>query len=539
MTYLLVIRRIGAALACLQALLVAVSVTMPPAPSALAAGGPGAGPPVFRSATLEAYQSVANPIRGTEYAVLESDDYAVTLIQDQSRVKSFTHKSISPNTQPREAVARRASWTQFSFDGTVDVEVRSLHGNIRSLQVLPSRLAIPVENVASDRRLVHLTRPEKLALVINGDDLNPLFVYASAMPTEPEPDPTDAGVVSVGPGRHDPATVKAHSDARVLVFQPGVHQLDARLTVRPGQHVHLSAGSFVLGQIVGRAPTFAGLRIDGRGVLSGQHHGALNWQEGTLIFLNGGAAFQGRIPYQVEISGITLANQPSFAIRLYSVPYVHISGINIGPGWYFRTDGIESGPHALIEDVFLNCNDDSVKLIFGDSEWRRLTIWQGTNGASVQFSWNTDHETTNVSVHDVDIVHVSTKHDAPNHAVFGSMHAGSGYVHGIRIENVTIEGPVFRLFRIGTFYTHDAIREDGQAGGIGDITFRNVTVEQTPSVPSDFLLCQDAGRSGKCPHTFLEPIIFENLGIAGQQVQSLEELNAKVEPANRAKIVFR
>ena len=177
--------------------------------------------------------------------------------------------------------------------------------------------------------------------------------------------------------------------------------------------------------------------------------------------------------------------------------------------------------------------------MFSDSEWRRLTIWQGTNGAAVQFSWNTDHETKSVWIHDVDIIHVSTFHEAANHAVFGSMHAGSGYVHDLRIENVTVEGPVWRLFRIGTFYTHNAVRQSGLAGGIGDITFKNVTVAAAPSQPSDFLLCQDAGPSGTCPNTFLGPIRFENLRIAGRQIHSLSELNARVDRRNESLITFR
>ncbi len=74
---------------------------------------------------------------------------------------------------------------------------------------------------------------------------------------------------------------------------------------------------------------------------------------------------------------------------------------------------------------------------------------------------------------------------------------------------------------------------------MGDITFRNVTVDQAPSEPTDFLLCQDAGPSGKCPNTFLEPITFENLRIAGRPVRSIEDLKAKVAPVNRAKIIFR
>ncbi len=65
-----------------------------------------------------------------------------------------------------------------------------------------------------------------------------------------------------------------------------------------------------------------------------------------------------------------------------------------------------------------------------------------------------------------------------------------------------VRGPVFRLFRIGTFYTHDAIRQDGPAGSIGDITFRNVTVDRAP-------------------------------------IRSIEDMKAKVDPANRAKIIFR
>ncbi len=71
----------------------------------------------MRTATLEAYQTVANPIPGDAYSVRESDDCAITLTHNAQAIKSFTHKSIFPNYHPKEEFVRQLSWTQFSFAG--------------------------------------------------------------------------------------------------------------------------------------------------------------------------------------------------------------------------------------------------------------------------------------------------------------------------------------------------------------------------------------------------------------------------------------
>lgn len=74
---------------------------------------------------------------------------------------------------------------------------------------------------------------------------------------------------------------------------------------------------------------------------------------------------QNDVPYQVGISGITVADLPSFAIRGFGVPYVHISGVNLIAGWYFKTDGIVIGEHALVEDTFINGSAPEVVLGVG------------------------------------------------------------------------------------------------------------------------------------------------------------------------------
>ena len=139
-------------------------------------------------------------------------------------------------------------------------------------------------------------------------------------------------------------------------------------------------------------------------------------------------------------------------------------------------------------------------------------------------------------LHDIDIVRATTLREAPNHALFGSMHAGVGHIHDIRIENVTVEGPVFRLFRIGTMYRHGFIPAPGRAGGIGDITFTNVAVAEQPSQTNDFLVCQGARAGETCPNSFLGPIRFRNLTIAGRPIRSIDDLRANIDPRYRAAV---
>ena len=80
--------------------------------------------------------------------------------------------------------------------------------------------------------------------------------------------------------------------------------------------------------------------------------------------------------------------------------------------------------------------------------------------------------------------------------MFDSVHARKGYLHDIRFDNINVEGPVWRLFRIGTF------------------------------------------SSGRCPQTFLGPIRFQNLRIAGRLIRSLNELAPRIAERDRALISF-
>jgi acetyl esterase len=521
-----------------------LSMAVPTPPQPLAGRTPLTPSQVTRTPTLQAYQTVANPLTGDRYRIRESDDYAVTLTQGGTAVKSFAHKSVSPNFHPHEDIVRQLSWTQFSFAGALDIEVKGLKGPIKSIEVLPARLKIPVETVAADRRRLKLTAPAQLGLIINGDDKNPLFIFASPMPDR-EPVLTDATVLSLAPGRHDADEMSRFRFARTLYFQPGVHLLDNPLTPPPGQRVYLDAGAVVMGRVAQGSTNLGGLAITGRGILSGQHQGPMEFDMGAMVFFTDGQAYAppaaapgGGLPFQAEISGITIADQPSFAI-IGQAPYVHIANVNIVASWFYRGDGIQIGEHSLIEDTFLNTNDDAVKPYYSFSEWRRITIWQGANGAPVQFSWAVPREVRDIYLHDIDIIRDWHYQEAPNHAVFDSMHAGAGNIHDIRIENVTIAGPVWKLFSMNTHFLHNfVVAQPGLAGTIGNITFRNITVDQAPSHPDEFLLCQNAGTAGKCPSTAFGPFRFENLKIAGKTITSIDQLALKIAAADKAKLTF-
>ena len=58
------------------------------------------------------------------------------------------------------------------------------------------------------------------------------------------------------------------------------------------------------------------------------------------------------------------------------------------------------GRESIVQDNFVKCNDDALKIFMGSTVWQRNTIWQEDNGQSFMLSWITETDETNVTVRD-------------------------------------------------------------------------------------------------------------------------------------------
>lgn len=82
----------------------------------------------------------------------------------------------------------------FGTTGPVDVRVSKIVGSITSIDVSPHSENIPVV-LTGGKAVLTLNPLNKVWITINGDDANPLFLFA-----DPPKPPVPAGATYVGPG---------------------------------------------------------------------------------------------------------------------------------------------------------------------------------------------------------------------------------------------------------------------------------------------------------------------------------------------------
>ena len=132
----------------------------------------------------------------------------------------------------------------FGTSGPVEVRVTKLSGSITGIDVSPH--SKHVSNQLSNGQAVETVQPnDKLWLTINGDDANPLFLFADNLKP-----PVPAGATYFGPGIRDIAPSSAN-----------------HYRASTGEAIYLDGGAWVRGNIdVGDTRN---VRIMGPGVLSG------------------------------------------------------------------------------------------------------------------------------------------------------------------------------------------------------------------------------------------------------------------------------
>jgi hypothetical protein len=190
-------------------------------------------------------------------------------------------------------------------------------------------------------------------------------------------------------------------------------------------------------------------------------------------------------------------------------------------GWYYGTDGIGTGPGGLIEDCFLKCNDDALKLYRDGMTVRRCTIWQMENGAAFQLSWNLNSDASGIRVSDCDVIRVEHRADANNRGIFCSVHGGRGHLRDYVFDDIRIENATWRL-ALFTTRKSDWSRSE-TFGDITDVSLRNVSIDGPLAKPSVIKSYEATGRFAR--------FTFENLRIGGIPIDSATAGNFLIDPA--------
>jgi hypothetical protein len=403
--------------------------------------------------------------------VARSDQYIIEIRQGGKSYFPFVYTSEAQ--LPQFNKSKTTDYSIVSFTGSVEVTVTRLQGEFNECRILPSSYGLKTRKKGNSATFV-LKEPRKIALEFDGDITHPLLLFADYPETD-QPDPDDKSVI---------------------YFGPGVHDLDEPLAPKSGETVYIAGGAIVNGLI--RAHNVSGVTVRGKGILNGRKFGHTGGRH--IIFTGPGST-------NITVRDITIVDSPGFYITTEG-DSTSVSNIK-GLGWWFNTDGIATGRNSLIEDCFLKCNDDAIKLYNSGTRVYRTTIWQMENGSPFQLSWNTNSDNEGFVVKDCDIIHCDHEWDNTNTAVFDAIHGGSGNLGNYLFEDIRIENCDWRLVSIQVI--PNKFSRSTKYGSISGITFRNISINTTEGKP----LKRVNLIQGYDEKSIVQEVLFENLKING------------------------
>ena len=493
--------------------------------------------------------------------VRSSDRYTVIVRQDNNEHPSFVYYStpldndaenaasirnevingINRNDQLREfyfggqtkplETEQSVAWTCFSFTGSVDVSVKHTKEPIKDFKVLPSSAGITARKEGSAITFT-LDEPKKLALVINGDYLNPLFLFADA-PEVGVPDKFTPGTLVIKEGDDIRSMREKVKNANTIFFEPGVHQIGVAFEVYSNQTIYLEGGAYLIGTIHGMMASNVSIR--GRGVLSGdsisresvrelkrvddyrirvdkrmRYHAINMLSNENISSWNTFADYPGKGCDNLLIEGITVANPRQFFIRAHGVP-ITVHNVKMVGAWPYNTDGFSGIGQAntTVYDCFFHCNDDAIYISPNYCHIHHCVFWQGNNGCVFQFSWGsapTHHK--GGYIHDCDILHCGHVSEANNRMIIGSRKSGAGDISDIHFKNIRIEGPVWSLFRLET-------NGEGNLGSLYNIKMENISVTG-PVIHKSTVISSKGRNEGSKSDSWIRNITLKNVTINGK-----------------------
>lgn len=408
--------------------------------------------------------------------VNSSKEYQIEISQDGQSQNLFVYNMEATHVTNN---SKTTAWVNFSFSGSIQVKVTKLKGGIDFCQVLPRSAGIvPQKKGKSISFQLHQPGHYSIEFEQGIRIEHPLLLFANPLEQNaPKPE-----------------------NPEVIFFGPGLHDIGEKYLVPAGKTVYLDGGAYVRGQFY--TENIDSVVIRGRGILSGEAYSARTAEH--MITL--------RNARNVEIEGITIVHASRYMIALSGQRHwIHQVKMM---GWWFSTDGVSAGEHALIEDCFFKVNDDAIKLYSSYTVARNNVIWQMENGAAFMISWNGSKDFGHCQVSNIEIIRVEHEWDNENLAVVCAVHGGKANIQDFTFENITIDNSNWRIFHLVTRPNRWG-KWDPEQGSLGTMTFRNFIYYGVPGIKNLI-----AGHDLQHPVFDLH---FENIQIKGQQQSNFND----------------
>lgn len=333
-----------------------------------------------------------------------------------------------------------ASYCAFDIGGPVDIVIK-VQRDIKWVDVRP--LSAGVKAVFKDSTItIHLDKPQKLSIELNGSIKAPLFLFANARE------------------KNKPSK----TDKNVRFFEAGKKYYAGIIRLTDNQSVYIEGGAIVVGVI--EAKEAKNIKVYGRGILDGTYNNRMNDSilksiTDTSILNKMRGKYHRFIDLidskNVTVEGIILHNSTTWQIAPIHCNGVYINDVKIISDQP-SDDGIDvvRSKNVVIENCFIRTKDDCVvikaHLDYPKSEGvdsvlvQNNVLWNALwgNGIEIGFELNAA-EIKNITFRDCDIIHIEAG------AAISIHNAGSGHVKNITFDNIRIEDARQKLFDFAIF----------------------------------------------------------------------------------------
>jgi hypothetical protein len=379
-------------------------------------------------------------------------------------------------------------YTQFKMNQPVDIRIES-KVLIHSVMIRP--LSLGIEFTYSDHDiLIHLEKPAKFSVEINGSYYNNLVVLAE-------------------PWQYEDFDRYAEN---VLYFKQGIHTVDILKIDKDNTIVYLEEGAFLNGKI--ELDHCNHVTVCGYGTICMENY---TFEERDVYNRCVDAMFC----RNVLIRDITITDSNGWSLRIFGCDDVTIDNVKIF-GCRGNSDGIDicGSRNVLVMNVFTRVWDDSLvvkafdtgnleNVVFKDS-----ILWNDfARPIEVGVELRAE-KIRNVRFENIDIIHSPT-----GYPLMGIHHGDRAEVSHIYFEDIRIENtPGAQLFDLRI--TDSVWNKDKDKGCIKYISFKNIYYIGNPG--TDYLLT-NSRLQGFSEKNRISNIIFENINILGKVATSEKE----------------
>lgn len=459
--------------------------------------------PVFSSYKQEYLPegNIANSLKAEIYPSplkeeLRSNLYRVAIDDGKKFTEGFVYEAEGNSvTYWQRGFQSTISYITFGVKDKTNVKVRFNGSDIKKIEISPKSKKIKA-TIQKDMAEFEVSKNDKLWIIINDDEANPLFIYA------------------------DPPKPEVPKKGNVKYYPPGVHNIGQQAKIESDTTVYLDGGAYLIGNF---DISFSdNVTITGPGVLSGECFDA------QKVF---DKSFEERMPYHMIVSPfghkatncrierVTIVKTPSY---VFSGSISSMYGIKVISPWMWSTDCFYLTPDlitniCIANECFAFVGDDVFfprDNFMGNIIYKNCFASTGSNSIFEMSYWPANISKDNYTL----CQNISVKSFA-DRAVFQLILDGnpSDSEKGTKnqyFENINIEGNINdKLFSIENCeYPWDRKPGSDRIGNSYNMKFKNITLEGTQNSKSTIL-----GKDEKNGH---HNYLFENIIINGEKINA-------------------